>query len=78
MEELGVTKAIEFSILPYDVSKTVPEIIHKFVMEQAAYIDFIFVGNNGADFSSKDHNKYLGSVANELIRKTKINIFFMA
>ena len=41
------------------------------------YIDFMFVGNKGADFSSKDESKYLGSVANELIRHSKLNVFFM-
>ena len=46
-------------------------------MEHAEYIDFIFVGNKGADFSTNDKNKYIGSVANEIIRTTKINLFFM-
>lgn len=46
-------------------------------MENSEYIDFIFVGNKGADFSTNDKNKYIGSVANEIIRTTSINCFFM-
>ena len=40
------------------------------------YIDFILVGNKGADFSDKDTTKYLGSVANCILRNTKINVLF--
>ena len=39
-------------------------------------VDFLFVGNQGADFS-KSKDKYLGSVANEMIRHTKFNIVFV-
>ena len=76
--ELGILKdSIEYTILPYKADKKVPEIIKKYVVEQASYIDFLFCGNNGADFSSKDESKYLGSVANIILRETKINLFFM-
>ena len=34
------------------------------------YIDFILVGNKGADFSDKDTKKYIGSVANAILRNT--------
>jgi nucleotide-binding universal stress UspA family protein len=44
----------------------------------AKYIDFVFVGNQGADFSSRDEKKYLGSVTNEIVRNTKINVMFIA
>lgn len=78
LETLGTKPdSVEFTILPFDKNKTVPEIIRTYIVEQSSYIDFIFCGNNGADFSSKDHNKYLGSVANEILRNTKINLFFM-
>lgn len=40
------------------------------------YIDFIYVGNKGADFATKDKNKYLGSVTNEVLRHTKVNVVF--
>ena len=40
------------------------------------YLDILFVGNRGADFSgSKD--KFLGSVANEVITHTKLNVCFV-
>jgi len=41
------------------------------------YIDIIFLGNKGADFSTNDKDKYLGSVANAIICHTKINTTFM-
>lgn len=39
--------------------------------------DFIFVGNTGADWT-KSKEKYLGSVANELVMHTKYNIVFVS
>jgi nucleotide-binding universal stress UspA family protein len=43
------------------------------------YIDFVAVGNNGADFSNHLHDKkYLGSVANGVIRKSNLNVLFFA
>ena len=41
------------------------------------YIDIILVGNQGADFSSRDENNYLGTVANDIIRNTKLNVLFI-
>ena len=81
--ELGILKdQIEYTILPYEAphitgSRKVPEIIKSYVVEQAEYIDFLFCGNNGADFASKDEKKYLGTVANIILRETNINLFFM-
>ena len=43
-----------------------------------SYIDFVAVGNNGADFSSHSDKKYLGSVANGIIRHSNLNILFIA
>jgi nucleotide-binding universal stress UspA family protein len=43
------------------------------------YIDFVAVGNHGADFSNHlDDKKYLGSVANGVIRKSNLNVLFFA
>jgi nucleotide-binding universal stress UspA family protein len=39
-------------------------------------VDFIFIGNQGADFT-KSKDDYLGSVANELIVHTKLNVIFV-
>ena len=85
MEELGMKgralsledSKITYTILKMEGKATVNETIRKHVIEQSEYIDFIFAGNNGADFSSKDKNRYLGSVANTILRDTKLNMFFM-
>lgn len=42
------------------------------------YIDFVAVGNTGADFSHHSDKKYLGSVANGIIRFTNLNVLFIA
>lgn len=85
LEEMGVKKRsltleqnnISFTMLKLSGSNKVADVVRTYVMEQADYIDFLFLGNTGADFSSKDKNKYIGSVANTIIRSTRINTFFM-
>jgi nucleotide-binding universal stress UspA family protein len=42
------------------------------------FVDFVAVGNTGADFSNHRGTKYLGSVADEVIRHTKLNVLFVA
>lgn len=42
------------------------------------FIDFVAVGNHGADFSAHSDKKYLGSVANGIIRNSKLNVLFIA
>ena len=42
------------------------------------YIDFVAVGNTGADYSSHSDTKYLGSVANGVIRNSNLNVVFIA
>lgn len=57
------------------------EVIVNFLMSQSTpenYIDFVAVGNTGADFSSHSDKKYLGSVANGIIRHSNLNILFIA
>jgi nucleotide-binding universal stress UspA family protein len=41
------------------------------------YVDIVLVGNRGADFSTNSDKDYLGSVANAIIRNTKLNVLFM-
>jgi len=41
------------------------------------YVDIIFLGNKGADCFSEDTKKYLGSVSNEIIRNTRLNVAFI-
>ena len=54
--------------------------IVKYLMEQTGdgYVDFVAVGNNGADYSSHQSSKYLGSVANGVIRNSNLNVIFVA
>ena len=40
------------------------------------FVHFVVVGNNGADYSSHDNHKYMGTVAREVIEKTRINTLF--
>jgi hypothetical protein len=42
------------------------------------FVDFVAVGNTGADFSSHTDKKYLGSVANGVIRASHLNVLFIA
>lgn len=69
----------EIKILNSEAGRRTADIIREYLItEMAKYIDFVFVGNKGADFSSRDEKKYLGSVTNEIIRNTKINVMFIA
>jgi len=42
------------------------------------FVHYVVVGNTGADFSSHDNKKYMGSVATGVIAKTKVNVLFYA
>lgn len=77
LEDYEADDKSEVKILPSEFGRRSADIIREYVVEKADYIDFIFVGNTGADFSSKEKEKYLGSVARELVCNTKINVFFM-
>lgn len=51
---------------------------HLMMWTKDKYIDFIYIGNKGADFSNRQSSsKYLGSVTAEVIRHTKLNCFFI-
>jgi nucleotide-binding universal stress UspA family protein len=77
LEDLGANENLEFNILPSETGRRTADIVREFVVEKSEYIDFLFCGNRGADFSGKDKNSYLGSVSNEIVRTTKLNLFFM-
>ena len=77
LEEYEADDKSEINILPSEWGRRSADIIREYVVEKADYIDFIFVGNKGADFSTKKKDKYLGSVAHEIVCNTKINVFFM-
>jgi hypothetical protein len=40
------------------------------------FVHYVVVGNTGADFSSHDEKKYMGSVAAGIITKTRVNVLF--
>ena len=68
---------MKFVPIPHTPGKSTGEVLKEYILGAESYIDFVFLGNTGADFSSKDHSKYLGSVASEMITKTHVNVFFM-
>jgi len=45
--------------------------------ENGNYIDFVAVGNKGADFSSKNTVDYLGRVANSVLKAKRMNCIFV-
>jgi hypothetical protein len=60
---------------------TVDQVICDYLMNPASeddFVDFVGVGNTGADYSSHDNKKYMGSVAHGVISKTKVNVMFFA
>jgi nucleotide-binding universal stress UspA family protein len=65
-------------VLPAETGRKPCDIIREYLLAHVAeeYIDFILVGNKGADFSDKNTEKYIGSVANAILRNTKINCLF--
>ena len=75
----GLTRFVTLRI--ENVMDTVDKTIVDFLMASASddnYIDFVAVGNNGADFSNHSDAKYLGSVARGVITKCNLNVIFFA
>jgi nucleotide-binding universal stress UspA family protein len=69
-----------FVALEMSPDQMVHETINEWVMARAGqneYIDFICMTNHGANFDTHTGEKYLGSVANGLVRFTKVNILFI-
>ena len=77
LQEAGADQTATMTVLPAKADRRSSDIIRDYVDEKAEFIDFMFVGNKGADFSSINKEKYLGSVANEMVRNTRLNLFFM-
>jgi len=81
IEKKNLLKTYEVVHLKEEAGRKPHEIIKEYVLMQKPgdkghNFDVLFFGNKGADFSgSKD--KYLGSVANEIICHTKINVCFV-
>ena len=76
LEEKGCLGKSEIKVLPNN-GKEPKEIIREYLVETGDVdVDFVFVGNTGADFNkTKDH--FLGKVSNELICHTKLNTVFV-
>jgi len=78
----GFTKGVEVMIMDCDKDKKVHETLTEYIhtscsdITKHGYIDFVACGNVGNSFMSKD--KYLGSVANALLRMRKMNCIFLS
>lgn len=69
LKKKSATEGIDQAIVDYLMS----------CASEDTYVDFVAVGNTGADFSSHlGDKKYLGSVANGVIRKSNLNVLFFA
>ena len=77
LEERGCLDKCDFNILRSEYGRKTGDIIREHLTSADKYIDIVIVGNQGADFSSNDKSKYLGSVANQVICHTKLNCLFM-
>lgn len=76
----GITK-YETVFLPHNPDLLVYQVIKEFLKEQDplihGYIDFVAVGNQGANFESHKSEQYLGSVSNTVLRAKKMNCIFV-
>ena len=62
-----------------DMSQTTDKRLVDYIMgEECPYIDYVAIGNNGANFASHNDKRYLGSVASGVLRNVKANILFVA
>jgi len=79
LESVDAHENVRTEILKSEHGKKSCDIIREALTKwtEDKYIDFIYVGNKGADFSNRDEKKYLGSVTNEIIRHTKLNCIFV-
>ena len=77
-EKFGMRGSVEFAQV--EPGELVHHAIIRTLMSKEApeeYIDFVVVANHGANMSSHTDKKYLGSVANGIIRNSKINVVFV-
>jgi len=79
LEELDAHENVQVEVLKSEYAKKTSDIIRDALMSwtDKKFIDFIYVGNKGADFSSRNEKDYLGSTTGEIIRHTKLNVFFI-
>lgn len=79
MEEMECEENVRSEILKSAHGMKTSDIIRDQLMNwnDDMFIDYIYVGNKGADFSSRNEKNYLGSVTAEVIKHTKLNVFFI-
>lgn len=80
LDEMGCLECADFQVLRSEKGRKAADIIRDHLVSTSSeetYVDVVFIGNRGSDFSSNDKNKYLGSVANQVIRNTKLNSLFI-
>lgn len=60
------------------------QLVHEAILDylmgetsEDTYVDFVVVGNNGADFSSHSDKRYIGKVAEGVIKNTHLNTLFV-
>ena len=59
----------------------VHEAIVEYLMGESSidtYVDFVVIGNQGADFSSHSDKRYIGRVAEGVIKNSHLNCLFCA
>ena len=82
-QEKGLTKQPECIILEKEGGKKVCEQLRDYIYDTCSdikkhgYVDFVAIGNTGMSFASSP-SKYLGSVANEVLRMKKLNTIFIS
>ena len=77
LEESGNLPVSHICVLKSNPGQKTKDIIRDHLISEGSEdVDFVVVGNKGADFSSRDVNDYIGSVANEVLRHTKLNCLF--
>ena len=79
LEERKCLEKATIEILSSEPNRRTADVIREWIgqfMTGDRYVDIIFIGSKGADFSSSNKEKYLGSVANEIIRNTRLNVLF--
>lgn len=79
LEERDSHENVQVEILKSSYGQKTSDIIRDALTAwtDKSYIDFIYVGNKGADYSSRNTKDYLGSTTNEIIRHTKLNVYFI-
>jgi len=78
LEEGGHLSVSNICVLKSNPGQKTKDIIRDHLIgEGSEDVDMVVVGNKGADYSSRDTKDYIGSVASEVLRHTKLNCLFI-